>query len=104
MASPCAAPFAIEVTHLTKQFIIHHKGSIKQRILGAFRPRSVEQFTALNDISFQVPHGQVLAIIGSNGSGKSTLLGLLARVYKPTSGEIKVCNPCGERARIAPLL
>lgn len=98
---------AIEVRHLTKEFRVFHKGagSIKRALLGVMRRRRVEQFTALKDISFTVPHSQTLAVIGRNGSGKSTLLSLLARVYRPTSGEVRLYSlRPGERVRIAPLL
>lgn len=66
--------------------------------------RSVEEFHALKGLSFTVPHGQTLAIIGWNGSGKSTLLSILARVYKPSSGSATLFSPTGGRARLAPLL
>ena len=42
----------------------------------------------LNDIDFEVPRGQFVAIMGASGSGKSTLLGLLAGLDSPTSGQI----------------
>ena len=45
---------------------------------------------ALRGISFSVPEGQFLGIIGSNGSGKSTLLKVLSRIYPPTSGSVEV--------------
>ena len=45
---------------------------------------------ALDDISFSVPKGQFLAIIGPSGSGKSTLLHILGGVDRPTSGTVWV--------------
>ncbi|HEU4346837.1 MAG TPA: ABC transporter ATP-binding protein [Actinoplanes sp.] len=45
-------------------------------------------FTALTDISLEVPAGQFACIVGASGSGKSTLLSLIAGLSRPTSGRI----------------
>jgi ABC-2 type transport system ATP-binding protein len=84
---------AIEVEHLTKEFrVFHRERSIKSammRVLVWQKPR-VEQFTALDDVSFTVPKGQTVGVVGTNGQGKSTLLALLARIYRPDKGRIVV--------------
>ncbi len=95
---------AIEIIHLVKQFRIVHTGTIKGALSRIFKRPEVVQFTALQDISFTVPRGQTLAVIGRNGSGKSTLLGILARVYRATSGTVRLNGLDGRPARIAPLL
>jgi ABC-type polysaccharide/polyol phosphate transport system ATPase subunit len=49
-----------------------------------------QTFTALKDVSFEVPKGCTYGVIGENGSGKSTLLKLLAGITKPSSGRLSV--------------
>jgi len=51
-----------------------------------------ETFTALADVSFEVPAGSTFGVIGENGSGKSTLLKLLAGITKPTRGSLAVAG------------
>ena len=50
----------------------------------------VNEFWALNNVSFYVKKGTLLGIIGSNGSGKSTILKALSGIMPPTKGEVKV--------------
>lgn len=47
---------------------------------------------ALNDVSLQIPSGQVLGLLGPNGAGKSTLMRLISGYLPPTSGYIEVCG------------
>jgi ATP-binding cassette subfamily B protein len=45
---------------------------------------------ALRDVSFRIPAGAVIALVGENGAGKTTIVKLLARMYEPTEGRILV--------------
>jgi ABC-2 type transport system ATP-binding protein len=50
------------------------------------------QLVAVDDISFQVPPGQVLGFLGPNGAGKSTTMKMIAGFLTPTAGRISVCG------------
>ena len=43
---------------------------------------------ALNGVSFEMRHGQILGLIGPNGAGKTTLFNCLSRLYQPSAGDI----------------
>ncbi len=90
---------AIELRGISKEFLLSHSGaaSMKTALLW-WKKRRLEHLRVLDDLDLEIPKGQCAAIIGRNGAGKSTMLSLISRIYKPTSGEIKLSG------RIAPLL
>ena len=50
------------------------------------------KFTALQGVDLEVQQGEVLGVIGRNGSGKSTMLRVMAGIYRPDEGSVKVCG------------
>jgi ATP-binding cassette subfamily B protein len=44
----------------------------------------------LQNLSFDIPYGKTIALVGSSGSGKSTIIRLIANFYKPQLGEVKI--------------
>ncbi len=90
---------AIAVAGVSKHFRIYRRRetTLKETLLN--RRRGVyEEFTAVDDVSFEVPTGEALGIFGRNGSGKSTMLKMLARILAPDAGTIAV------KGRVAALL
>lgn len=90
---------AIEIRDLEKEFLLSHSGigSLKTLLLW-WKRRSLEHFQVLKGITLDVHRGECVAIVGRNGAGKSTLLSLIARIYKPSRGTVRVYG------RLAPLL
>lgn len=80
-------PNAIEVRNLT----ITYKGlkaySIKKSLF-KLKKTEMQEYTAVNDVSFDVKKGEILGILGKNGCGKSTMLRAIGGVFKPNSGTI----------------
>jgi len=93
----------IEVRNVGKEYKLGAvtTANLKEDIAALFgrKPsKAIERVWAVQDVSFDVPAGQALGIIGKNGAGKSTLLKILSRVTAPTTGIIRA------RGRIASLL
>lgn len=79
----------IKVDNLTVRYKSLKSFSIKQNFLRLHQNKR-ETFEALSNISFEVPEGEILGIIGKNGSGKSTLLRALANIFSPDEGTIDI--------------
>lgn len=87
----------ISVSNLHKDFKIYDKPQDRLTEI-ILRRRKHLIYHVLSDISFAVPDGKSLGIIGDNGAGKTTLLKLLVGTLQPTGGEILI------RGRVAALL
>jgi ABC-type polysaccharide/polyol phosphate transport system ATPase subunit len=85
-------PFAIEIDHVSKAFRIPHENrtTIKEHFLHPFKHIAFEENRALDDVSLAIEPGEFFAIIGANGSGKSTLLKMIAGIYVPDAGRVRV--------------
>ena len=74
-----------------KNLCISYRGlksySIKKSLLH-FHRNKVDEFQAIRNVSFNVPKGNILGIVGKNGSGKSTMLNAIAGIFAPDSGTI----------------
>jgi ABC-type polysaccharide/polyol phosphate transport system ATPase subunit len=88
-AAQCVAMsmYAIEVRGLSKVYRLYRRpiDRLKEAVL---RRPFHQPFESLKDVSFLIPSGSALGVIGENGAGKSTLLKMLAGTLTPTSGEV----------------
>ncbi len=94
---------SISVAGLGKTYRIRHRDNAPTRATEALVRRlrhplerqQVESFEALRDVSFEIPRGEAVGIVGRNGAGKSTLLKLLTRVTAPSHGRIELYGRVG---------
>ncbi len=88
---------AIEVKNIAKSYRLYQKpvDRLKELIL---RKACHQTFPSLQQVSFVLPQGGILGIVGDNGAGKSTLLKILAGILTPSAGEVKT------HGRVAALL
>ncbi|QKS48753.1 ATP-binding cassette domain-containing protein (plasmid) [Paenibacillus cellulosilyticus] len=80
----------IEVNQLTKTYMTHERGHSMREIAMNLIRRPMKEVRAVQDITFSVNRGEMVAFLGPNGAGKSTTLKMLTGVLHPTSGEAKV--------------
>ncbi|WEG09181.1 polysaccharide ABC transporter ATP-binding protein [Microbacterium horticulturae] len=99
---------AISVRHLSKTYRIARSSERHNRITDAvlnrlrhpMRRTRYDEFPAVDDMSFDIPWGEAVGIIGRNGAGKSTLLKLLTRITAPTAGVIDLGGRVGSLLEI----
>jgi ABC-type polysaccharide/polyol phosphate transport system ATPase subunit len=85
-------PIAVEVNGVSKSFLIPHEQRqfFKEYFLHPLRRTTYERNDALKDVSLSIDSGEFFGIAGPNGSGKSTLLRILAGIYVPDRGFVRV--------------
>jgi lipopolysaccharide transport system ATP-binding protein len=83
-------PSAVAITceGVSKSFPLFDRGNAWRIALG--RDAGGPRYQALEDVSFDVPKGQFVGILGRNGAGKSTLLRVIGGVYAPDTGHVSV--------------
>lgn len=95
--------YAIEVNHLVKEYkVIKKEKGLRGAVKNLFT-QEVKYVRAVDDISFQIEQGDIVAYIGPNGAGKSTTVKMMSGIMKPTGGEILVggISPQKNRMQVA---
>lgn len=86
--------YIIEVENLNLNYRFIKSLSFKEWAINSFtlgkKESKTKTFKALQNISFKIEKGKTVGIIGENGAGKSTLLKVLANVYAPDEGNVKI--------------
>lgn len=79
---------AISVKDVKIRYRMLNKVSFFRALMSPNKFTKTEYFEAVKGVSFEVPKGQILGIVGKNGSGKSTLLRAIAGIFSPDEGTI----------------
>ncbi len=86
---------AVSIQNVKKQFHLPHEkeDSLKFKIVNSFKKNKATGhniYKALNGINIEIQKGEFIGILGRNGAGKSTLLKIIAEIYQPSEGKVKV--------------
>jgi ABC-type polysaccharide/polyol phosphate transport system ATPase subunit len=83
---------AVSVAGLTKVFKVpvERRNRLREHLVNLFRSPGYRRLEALKGIDLEIRRGEFFGIIGRNGSGKSTLLKIVAGIYQPTQGRVKI--------------
>lgn len=83
---------AVAIKDIHKEFVLPQSknSTFKQTVVNIVKSNKKVTQKVLDGVSFDVNKGDFFGIVGRNGSGKSTLLKLIAGVYTPTAGEVRV--------------
>lgn len=92
----------INVEHLVKEYTIKKRNNNRFAFLRSIGHRDTELVKAIDDVSFSIDQGEMVALIGPNGAGKSTIIKTLTGILYPTAGDVKVfgLNPWKNRRKL----
>ena len=95
--------YTIIIKNLNKNFKVRHRNKGFGGFFKSIVKPEYKNITAVNNISFSVKEGELVAFIGPNGAGKSTTLKMLSGILYPDSGEVSVLglNPQKDRKKLA---
>ncbi len=88
-ASVADTEIAVVCRDLSKKYLLMDKGDA-WRLLFSKEPKNSRSFAALQDVSFTLPKGEFVGVLGRNGAGKSTLLRTIGGVFTATGGFLSV--------------
>lgn len=94
----------IDLRDVSLRFVSYHdkqyslKRAVLDLVLRRVNPMPASEFWALRGVNLTIRKGERVGILGHNGAGKSTLLRLLARIYPPSSGSLRI------NGNVAPLI
>ena len=81
----------VEDVSVTYRTSLERSPTLKSTLLRlGRRQRIIREIEAIKNVSFEVPHGKVMGVVGANGAGKSTLMRTVAGILPPTSGRVEV--------------
>ena len=92
---------AIILDNLSKTYKVKVKGEGMRNTFRSLLKPEYKKVEAVQNVSFSVDEGEMLAFIGPNGAGKSTTIKMLTGILHPTSGQAEVLglNPVKERRK-----
>lgn len=97
MNQPTTA-IALSGVHKSFRMPTHRVQTLKERALHPLRSIEYTELHAVEDVSLEIAAGEFFGIAGRNGSGKTTLLKLMASIYRPDRGRIRIAG------RMAPFI
>jgi ABC-type polysaccharide/polyol phosphate transport system ATPase subunit len=91
VSSPSRVRIRVENVSVTYRTSLERSPTLKSTLLRlGRRERIIREIEAIKNVSFEVPHGKVMGVVGANGAGKSTLMRTVAGILPPTEGRVEV--------------